>query len=150
MLKMHLKKIVLPVLLFFLPLAAMAQPGKGKEKIEAMRVAFITKRLDLTVTEAQAFWPLYNQYQQKKEDLRTSMGVLRKKAEKNYEGLSDKEIDALIEEELAIKQKELDAQKEFNKKIKSVLPVKKVGMLYKAEEDFKMELIKQLQNKPSN
>ena len=42
-----------------------AQPGSGKEKIESLKIAFITKRLDLTSKEAQQFWPLYNEYNDK-------------------------------------------------------------------------------------
>ena len=41
-----------------------------KEKIEAMKVAFITQKLDLSSKEAQVFWPLYNDYQDKLQALR--------------------------------------------------------------------------------
>src|SRR5216684_7922507 len=35
------------------------QPGAG---LEAMKIAFFTRRLDLTPEEAQLFWPIYNRY----------------------------------------------------------------------------------------
>ena len=40
------------------------EPPK-KEKMEAMRVGFITQKLDLTSEEAQKFWPVYNEFQKK-------------------------------------------------------------------------------------
>ena len=68
-----MKKIILSFLVFFLVVAVtMAQPperpmgprGKGsrpsKENIEALKVAFMTKHLNLNVDEAQKFWPAYN------------------------------------------------------------------------------------------
>jgi len=68
-----MKKIILSFLVFFLVVAVtMAQPperpmgprGKGsrpsKENIEALKVAFMTKHLNLSVDEAQKFWPAYN------------------------------------------------------------------------------------------
>jgi hypothetical protein len=36
-------------------------PQKG-QNIEALKVAFISKELNLTPEEAQKFWPVYNQY----------------------------------------------------------------------------------------
>ena len=40
-----------------------AQDGnKDKEKIEAVRTAYITNQLNLTPEEAQKFWPIYNRY----------------------------------------------------------------------------------------
>ena len=33
------------------------------EKIEALKIAFITQKLQLTTDEAQKFWPVYNQYE---------------------------------------------------------------------------------------
>lgn len=42
----------------------MGSRGKGprpsKENVEALKVAFITKHLNLNVDEAQKFWPAYN------------------------------------------------------------------------------------------
>src|ERR1700712_2190452 len=47
------------------------QPSaKKQEEIEALRVAFISKELQLTPVEAQQFWPLYNQYSQKLKEIR--------------------------------------------------------------------------------
>ncbi len=70
-----MKKIILFILLSFLVVGVtMAQPperpmgphGKGprpsKENVEALKVAFITRHLNLTSEEAQKFWPAYNAY----------------------------------------------------------------------------------------
>ena len=35
-------------------------PRPSKENVEALKVAFITKHLNLNVEEAQKFWPAYN------------------------------------------------------------------------------------------
>jgi len=85
-----MKKIILSFLVsFFVVAVTMAQPperpmgprGKGsrpsRENIEALKVAFMTKHLNLTIDEAQKFWPAYNACfeelkkarQEKKEDI---------------------------------------------------------------------------------
>ena len=38
-----------------------AQDG-GDDRIEAVKMAYITKELNLTPDEAQRFWPVYNNY----------------------------------------------------------------------------------------
>ena len=35
---------------------------KKQQGIDALKVAFISRELDLTPDEAQKFWPIYNQY----------------------------------------------------------------------------------------
>jgi hypothetical protein len=68
-----MKKIILSFLVsFFVVAVTIAQPperpmgprGKGsrpsRENIEALKVAFMTKHLNLTIDEAQKFWPAYN------------------------------------------------------------------------------------------
>lgn len=44
--------------------------GARKEEVEKIIIAYITKKLDLTVDEAQQFWPVYNNF---KTDLRTAV-----------------------------------------------------------------------------
>ncbi len=38
-----------------------------KAKIEAQKISFITQQLDLSPEEAQKFWPLYNEMNNKKD-----------------------------------------------------------------------------------
>ena len=44
---------------------AHAQDDEGKrgERIQALKIAFITQKLNLTTDEAQKFWPVYSQYE---------------------------------------------------------------------------------------
>lgn len=124
-------------------LAAFAQGGK-KEKIEALRVAFITQQLDLSPDESQKFWPVYNEYQDK-----------FKAARKEFKGTSttfasDKEAQEFLDAELLFKQRELNLYKEYYDRFKKILPLKKVAQLRQAEEDFKKELLKQLQGKSND
>ena len=119
----------------------------GKEKIEAMKVSFITKRLSLSPEEAKAFWPLYNQYESELETLRKNH-----KKDRMFQDSSpsDKDIERLIDSEIIFKQNEVDILKKYHSQFKKLLPIKKVAMLYKAEEDFKRELLKQLKEKNQN
>lgn len=140
-------KALAVAILLIISITAIAQPDKDKEeKIEAMKIAFITKKLDLTPQEAQVFWPVYNEYTGKLDDLRKKRHKEMRSARDNSDELSDKELEALVDGEMAFRQKELDIQKEYHTKFKSVLPIKKVAKLYMAEEQFKRELLKMMKD----
>lgn len=127
------------------------QPGRPhqprKEKVEAMKIGFITNHLNLTPEEAQKFWPVYNEYSAKHEDLRKSRKSEFRDAANNLESLSDKEVEALVDNEIIFRQKEIDLQKEYHKQFKAILPIRKVAKLYRAEEMFKRELVKRIQER---
>lgn len=131
------------ILLFVLSgwaLQAQAQPGR--DKVEQYRIAFITKRLDLTVDEAKLFWPVYNKYQDELETLRKN-----NKADLDnidFSKLTADEADAKAREMIGQKQAELDVQKKYYGEFKKVIPPQKVLMLMKAEKDFKAQLVKLL------
>lgn len=124
-------------------MAGLAQGGK-REKIEALRVAFITKELNLSSEESQKFWPLYNEYQDKLKAARHELKAHR------AEFGSDKEAQEFLDAELLYRQRELSFYKQYYDKFKQVLPLKKVAELRHAEEEFKKELLKQLQGKSNN
>lgn len=117
------------------------------DKVEAMKVGFITNKLELTAKEAQTFWPLYNEYNSKLEKLRKTKKSDFDDLKNKSENLSDKELETFINEVFASKQKELDLQKEYYEKYAKVLPVKKVAMLYQAENQFKRELLRKIKEK---
>ncbi|MBK6523229.1 MAG: hypothetical protein IPG08_13420 [Sphingobacteriaceae bacterium] len=51
--------------------------------------------------------------------------------------MSDKEAEAYLVAELTLKQKEYELSKEYYEKFKKVLPIKKIALIRRAEEDFK-------------
>jgi hypothetical protein len=125
-----------------------SQTQGRREKVESMKVAFITERLNLSVTEAQAFWPVYNEYQQKKKELHQQRGNGRKDFKADFDNMSDAEAEKLIDEDIARRQKELDLLKALHLKLKQILPAKKIALLYKTEFDFRKQMLEKLGNKP--
>jgi Spy/CpxP family protein refolding chaperone len=115
--------------------------------VEAMKVGFITNRLELTAKEAQVFWPLYNEYNSKMEKLRKTKRSDFEELKNKSDNITDKELETFINEVFASKQKELDLQKEYYEKYAKVLTVKKVAMLYQAENQFKRELLRKIKEK---
>ena len=57
-----MRKILL-ILFLFISTAYICDAQKGKDDdINTVKIAYITQQLNLTTTEAQKFWPIYNRY----------------------------------------------------------------------------------------
>jgi hypothetical protein len=50
--------------------------GPSKEKIESLRRAYYTKELNLSPTEAEKFWPIYNSFEENKKQHQKKMKQL--------------------------------------------------------------------------
>jgi hypothetical protein len=138
-----MKKILFVLFCLTSVVGVFAQPknnGRVKERVDAQRVGFITQRLNLTPEESQAFWPVYNQYTEKLQQIRNSV-----KPEQSLDDMSDADTEKLIMAQMDKESRELDLRKEYYQKLKKVISVKKIAKLYKAERDFRGELLKQLQ-----
>jgi len=147
-----MKKLVL--VLFIISTVAYAQkPNRGgqgpnHEKIKALKTAHITDQLDLTSAEAEKFWPIYNEFDNKLMTLRNKeRGEFRDKLrDGGVDNLSDKEANEMIDKMLEMKTKELEYRKELVVKLRGVIPPSKIIKLQRAEESFKKMLLNRLKN----
>ncbi|MCB9192525.1 MAG: hypothetical protein H6602_12760, partial [Flavobacteriales bacterium] len=112
-----------------------------RERLDALKVAYLTEKLNLTPEEAQQFWPLYNELDDKLQAIRRQQRGNRSDAKQNFDSMSDTDVAKAIDEELALEQQELNLKKEYNERFKKILPVKKVAKLYAAEHGFRKELL---------
>lgn len=136
------------VLLF--SIVSIAQPNKEKiEKVKALKVAYITKELNLSTTEAEKFWPIYNAYDEKQFELRhTKMKTIMKRLKDDgLDKLSDKEAATVLTEMESIDEELLTLRKKFVKDAKEIIGAKKVLQLKKVEEEFTRNLFKQYKGK---
>lgn len=121
-----------------------ANAQEGNEKIEAMKIAFITKRLQLTPEESQKFWPVYNQYEAEKKQIRQStIGTVKDLKEDG--DFTNAEAEQAITKYIEFKAKDLDLIKKYVAEFRKILPATKVAKLVTAEEHFKKMLTKQAQ-----
>jgi Spy/CpxP family protein refolding chaperone len=143
----QIKKIVC-IMLSLISLAGTAQDNRpARENVEAMKIGFLTDRLDLTPEEARKFWPVYNQYSDEMDKLRKSRRLILMEARQNMEEMSDAEAEKFVDSELKFRQDELDIMKNYHPRFKSILIPRKVAKLYKAEEDFKRKLLEMLKDR---
>ncbi len=128
----------------------LAQPGHGaegkREKIRALKVAYITDQLQLTPEEAQKFWPVYNEFDEKRHGLEMEIAAPMQDKRPDIALMTDEEVNLFLQQRLVREEQILNLKKEYLAKFKEVLPVKKVFRLYEAEMGFKRMLLERLQD----
>jgi hypothetical protein len=144
-------KKVATMLFLLIAVVAMAQqkgePGKKREKVEQLRVAYLTKHLELTTEEAEKFWPVYNEFTDKLRESKKTKMKLAKELKENVDNLKDSEIKTKTDAILSEEQKEVDLKKEYNPKIAAVIGYKRTVKLVSLEREFRQELRKELQKR---
>lgn len=148
---MNIKKIIVGILLFTV-FTGVAQ-RTDNAKIKAFKTAFITDALELTVNEAEKFWPVYNAYEkeyQKIKIIKTRQLFRKVRTAGGIDKLSDTEADAILEELLEIDVKVAEAREKLKKDLTGIISSKKMIKLISAEQNFNKELLKRFRNRAGN
>ncbi|WP_254561947.1 hypothetical protein [Dyadobacter diqingensis] len=146
--KSNVKRVSL-MLLFTLitTAAAWAQRPSGEEmqRIQDAKIAIITNRLNLTPEQSTGFWPVYNEYSQKRREIHRAQRKIIN--DKKAEGKTDDQVLNNLKEVQELKQKELDLEKEYQTRFLKVISASQVIELYKAERTFNDMLIQRLKQR---
>lgn len=119
-------------------------PEGRRENVEAVKIAFITRELNLSPEEAQKFWPVYNQFQNEMDALRKDKRDDKREIKRGLEQMTDEEIAKSVDEVIINEQRELDVKKKYHAEFKKVLSIRKVAQLYRAEQEFKKEVLRRM------
>ncbi len=135
--------ILLIAVLFSVAGRVQAQgPERPRERMEAMRTAFITNKLDLTPEEAQQFWPIYNQ-----------MDAERRKLQQKYRpetavaGMNDAEAEKFLQAHFTMEEEMVKLKKEYYLRLKKTIAIRKLAMLPRIEHEFRQELVATLRER---
>ena len=142
--------------LMVLSMGAFAQGPQGprrgadngwRERVRAEKVAFLTEEIDLTESEAQVFWPIYNEIQKAQRDgfeaVKNAYDAMAKGVE---EKKGSKEMEKLVKAYIDAKEKNEGIETKYLNKLLKVLPAEKVARYYVAEEKFRHQQIGRLGN----
>jgi hypothetical protein len=141
---------VLICLMILSSIPATAQ-NPNLERLNAYKIAFITRKLNLTSQEAERFWPAYNDFQDKKLRIQQDRVQINRTINISSSTMSDKELTDLGDKWVNLDLEEANLLKDFHSRLKTILPPVKIVRLYQAEGQYRQQLLKELQNrKPGN
>jgi hypothetical protein len=145
------KLVLLTFIVLFSGLTCFAQNEEDidstkHEKVEQLKIAYLSKELSLTSSEAEKFWPLYNEMSDKlklnRKDRKRNVQDLKDKSDVLKDDEIKKKVNILFENENA----EVSIKKEYFEKIAQVIGYKKSAKLLNLEQEFRRELLKRLKD----
>ena len=147
-----MKKIVFILLL--IPIISIAQNRQGGggggrlQKIHSAKIGMITERLNLTPEQAPQFWAVYNEYENKKIELKKS--IRRTMEDAVSLAATDDKILSAQKQVLALRRKELDLEEDYMNKILRTITPRQFSELKRTEANFNKMLLEKLNEKAEN
>ena len=143
-----MKKLALTLLFIAITVSSFSQDKDKRERIKTLKIAFLTEKLELTKTEAQKFWPIYNAHETKNDELRKESRQSRKGAD--LESMSEADAKSKIDKMLVLDQKRLELKKQYVTDLMNVIPAKKVILLKVSEDEFNRRMFNEMKKRRDN
>lgn len=143
-----MKKILIVFILLLSAGASLQAQGKKdhREKIKALKVAYITQELNMSSEVAQKFWPVYNSYECMRRDLHRREHIDLD----NVQAISESKAETMLKEYLNVEKEEYVIKKQLFADLKKILSSKDIIKLHKLEEDFNKKLLKEYRSRKEN
>jgi hypothetical protein len=135
---------VLTAFFLFIIIAGASAQEDRFEKYKSIKVAYITDQINLTPDEAEVFWPVYNDFENKRNKIHEERIKLTEYFRKNSETLSEAEISKILGDYIGFYKAENELMIEYNNKLKQILSPVKVMKLHIAEIQFRHYLIEKI------
>lgn len=113
------------------------------ERLKAYKSAFFTEELELTIEESRAFWPIYDEFEREKEELKNQYN----RRNGSLEDLTDDELEAFILQQFDYEEKELALKKKYFQAFKAALPIQKIARINRVERQFKKRVLDMIQDR---
>lgn len=144
-----MKRILLMLSVLILAFSNAGAQEKGKkdwqDRWKAEKIAYLTDAMELTSSEAEKFWPIYNKCEcEKKDSFKAMVNAYKALDEAINAGKDEKEINNLLDKYLEAQDSGKDIERKYVAEYRKVLPSKKVAKLYIAEESFRRQQIHRL------
>ncbi|HLS95757.1 hypothetical protein BC792_106102 [Sphingobacterium allocomposti] len=139
----HILVTLCAIILYTLPSQGQPRDSKRFAAIENEKVAYITKELNLSQSEAQRFFPLYNQYNKEMwalKSAKTGNSTSAPRGVNSFNGSGSRDV-------LSYDAKELNIKKEFRKKFAEVIGNSRASQFFVIEQNFRELLYKELQRR---
>jgi len=110
------------------------------EKIRADKRLLVAANMELTESEAKAFWPVYDTYQDELFLLRSRTARLIKDYGDSFKDMNNEKARALLDESIMIESLGLKLRQAYLPKFRKVLSEKKVARYYQIENKMQATL----------
>lgn len=110
-----------------------------RKKIKALKTAHITEGINLTAKEAQQFWPVYNEFEEKRRNL-----YRRERAEiEDIECLTEAKAGEKLNEYVEIEKEDYLLKRQYYNDLKKIFTARRIMQLKKVEDEFNRKIMRE-------
>ena len=148
--RLNIKPICLCTLVILLAISSVSfgQTEEQKAKFKQEQIAFFTNELQLTDAESEKFWPLYDDFNNRKMKIAEEEKSILSYFHNNSDNMSESEISESLSKILDIIKRRNKLEIDYHNKFKEILPEKKVLQLYVVDRQFRRHIIGRLRQGP--
>lgn len=136
-------KKLLSYCLILLSFTAFAQkkphPRPDFEKVKAAKIGMITERLQLSEKQAEKFWPIYNEFDDKRRE--NFMAMRRLMHQSKDEGITNDQKNELLNQTMELRENQVKIEKEYKDKFLKVISTQQFFDLLDTEKEFHRMII---------
>lgn len=109
-----------------------------RSDVKTKKVAIVTEVMQFTNEEANAFWPVYREYEFEFAKIGDARIALIKDYARNYETMTDEKAKELIQEALKLEGRRTKLKRKYFRKFDRVLPSKTVAKFFQLENQINL------------
>jgi len=121
-----------------------AQNRTAESLLQEQKVRFFNEHLQLTAAESAKFWPIYNDYQNRREKITADRNNLIAYFQSNSANMTAAEAGEAINRFVLYQQQETELLAAYTKRFRAFLAPAKVMRIYIVENEFKKWLLENL------
>lgn len=140
-----MKNFYILIICFLNTILIQAQRPEKRAELNALKVGYLTKQLELSASEAEVFWPVYNEFDKKMFELRQKR--ILKSRNLNIENLTNEDALKLIASMKESEKSKYDYESQLIDDLMKLLPPKKIILLKKSEIEFGKQVLEQYKQK---
>lgn len=100
--------------------------AQNNNRLEAYKIAYLTNKLNLSTTEAQKFWPIYNRYTSEIKQVKAQNPDM---------------------DEIDMEEKVINIRKKYKSEFGQAMSDEKVNQFFKIDKEFNNSIRKELQQR---
>ena len=124
------KKISLIALFIISFFAKQIVAQSNGDRVESIKVAYLSEKLNLDPKTAERFWPIYNQYDDE----------MRKVIQESKRANDTRSVEEILDQE----QKAVDVKRKYSGLFQKVINGEQLSNLYQAEKEFHKILLRRM------
>ncbi len=116
--------------------------GGPRERIKTLKIGYFTEQLELDESTASKFWPIYNQFEEKRMTLQKQLADMKPEGR-----INDEEATKIINQGFEIEEQLLAVKKELSEALSKVLPPSRLLVFHQADRDFNMRMVREFRDR---